>query len=337
MPEYRHDPLTGRMVIIAEERAARPHQFDITDKPYKDVCPFCEGNESLTPSETASFRRADSAPNSPGWRVRVVPNKYPAVVSGNPKGDGLHEVIIDTPRHVLSISELTPAEVADMLAMYRLRLQTLRADSSWSYALIFKNVGAAAGASLPHSHSQLVAMPFLPQSLRQLLHRAEEHARTHQCCYWCEHIKNEIQTGERIVEETEHFVVLCPFVSRFAGEIEIYPKMHESCFGQIGASAIDELAELFHRTVVRLEKAVSWMKDPLAYNIVLNTEPLRCEGDSSFFFHWHFSILPSLARAAGFEWGTGLHINPISPEQAARRLREAESEPQSQDTRPLVG
>ena len=315
--------MTDRMVIVAEERAARPHQFDITDKPYKDVCPFCEGNESLTPSETSAFRRDDSAPNSPGWRVRVVPNKYPAVVPGDSKGNGLHEVIIDTPRHVLSISELTPSEVADMLAMYRLRLQALRADSRWAYVLIFKNVGAAAGASLPHSHSQLVAMPFLPPSLRQLLHRAEEHTKAHQCCCWCNHLISEVQTGTRIIEETEHFVILCPFVSRFAGEIEIYPKIHQSCFDQIDAPVIGELAELLRRTVVRLEKAVFWMKNPLAYNIVLNTGPLRFEGDTSQSFHWHFSILPSLARAAGFEWGTGLHINPISPEQAAKRLREA--------------
>ena len=345
MPEYRQDPLTGRMVIVAEERAARPHQFDITDQPYRDVCPFCEGNESLTPGETAAFRRTNTEPNAPGWRVRVVPNKYPAVVPGDVPPDlshlsfmldggktdgiGLHEVIIDTSRHVLSIAELTPSEVADMLAMYQLRLQMLRADTRWTYVQIFKNVGAAAGASLPHSHSQLVAMPFLPPSLSQMMCRAEEYARKHQHCFWCNHLQSEIRYGERIVEETEHFVVLCPFVSRFAGEIEIYPKHHESGFDELDTSVLGELAELFRRTIIRLEKAVFWMKSPLAYNVVLNTEPFRFfsqMGDTasaSAFFHWHFSILPSLARAAGFEWGTGLHINPISPEQAAGRLRTA--------------
>jgi len=348
MPEYRQDPLTGRTVIVAEERAARPHQFDITDKPYQNVCPFCEGNESLTPNETAAFRHTDTKPNSPGWRVRVVPNKYPAVVSGDvpavllersfihtggkAEGIGLHEVIIDTFRHILSVSELTPAEVADVLAMYRLRLQTLRADPRWAYIQIFKNVGAAAGASLPHLHSQLVAIPFLPPSLQQTLQRAEKYHHEHQHCFWCNYIQREIQTGERIVEETERFVVLCPFVSRFAGEIEIYPKYHESGFDKLDTSALNTFAELFRRTIIRLENAVSWMKAPLAYNIVLNTEPFRHftqEGNTintSHFFHWHFSILPSLARAAGFEWGTGLHINPISPEQAATRLRNADTE-----------
>jgi UDPglucose--hexose-1-phosphate uridylyltransferase len=270
----------------------------------------------------------------------VVPNKYPAVVpdaavnaggiqtppncdfsSAVSPGIGLHEVVIDTSRHVLSVSELTPVEIADMLAMYRLRLQVLRADSRWVYAQIFKNVGAAAGASLPHSHSQLVAMPFLSPSLLQMLHRAEEYTRKFRRCFWCAHLASEIQSGERIVEETEHFAVLCPFVSRFAGEIEIYPKHHESGFEQVEVSLLGELSELFRRTIIRLEKAVFWMQNPLAYNVVLNTGPFRFDRDVSSLFHWHFSILPSLARAAGFEWGTGLHINPISPEQAAQRLR----------------
>ena len=326
MPEYRQDPLTGRMVIIAEERAERPHQFDIEEMSPKDICPFCEGNESLTPPEIAAFRDADSKPDTPGWSVRVVPNKYPAVVPGNvppclldqsfiqsggkADGIGLHEVIIDTPRHVLSVSGLTPSESADMLAMYKLRLQTLRSDSRWAFVQIFKNVGASAGASLPHSHSQLIALPFVPLSAMP---------KPSTDCPWCERLRNEIRHGERIVEETIHFVVLCPFVSRFAGEIEIYPKQHAAGFDSLESSLLDELAELFRRTIIRLEKAVFWMKNPLAYNIVLKTEPFGTEQ----VFHWHFSLLPSLARAAGFEWGTGLHINPISPEQSARRLRDA--------------
>jgi UDPglucose--hexose-1-phosphate uridylyltransferase len=272
-----------------------------------------------------------------------VPNKYPAVVptengkflsavsslspSAVRPGIGLHEVIIDTPRHVLSMSNMTTREITDMLAMYRQRLQSLRADAHWTYVQIFKNVGAAAGASLPHSHSQLVAMPFVPPSLVQTLHHSEKYIQQHHRCYWCEHLERELQTGERIVEATEHFVTLCPFVSRFAGEIEIYPKRHESGFDQVNASTLGELAELFRRTIMRLEKIVYWMKDSLAYNIILNMEPLRHDSVELSLhhwpFHWHFSILPSLARAAGFEWGTGLHINPIPPERAALRLRAA--------------
>lgn len=344
MPEYRQDPLTGRMVIVAEARAARPHQFDITDQLDQTICPFCDGNELETPNETAAFRSADSSPNSSGWRVRVVPNRYPAVIAGEvphvlsdgtfistggkTDGIGLHEVIIDTSRHVLSIADLSPSEIADMLAMYQLRLRTLRTDSRWAYVQIFKNVGAAAGASLPHSHSQLTAIPFLPPSFSQMLHRAADHFHLRGRCLWCERLEQEIQIGERIVEKTEHFTVLCPFVSRFAGEIEIYPINHESAFDRMEASLLSELSDLFRRTIIRLGKVVSGQKDSLAYNVILNTEPFLFQqngkrSDCSSLFHWHFSILPSLARAAGFEWGTGLHINPISPEQAAKRLRHA--------------
>jgi len=332
------------MVIVSEERADRPHQFDITDRPFREICPFCEGNESQTPGETAAFRDADSEPNSPGWTVRVVPNKFPAVVPsdvpqvlhdysfsrtyGRADGMGLHEVIIDTPRHVLSIADLTPSEVSAMLTMYRLRLQTLRTDPRWKFVQIFKNVGAAAGASLPHSHSQLIAMPFVPPSLMSMLMSGDKYVRDFERCLWCERLAIERQSGERIIEETEHFIALCPFVSRFAGEIEIYPKNHESGFDQVEPALLDELAAIFHRTIVRLEKAVFWMKDPLAYNVILNVAPFRScrhkiEDDFLPSFHWHFSILPSLARAAGFEWGTGLHINPISSEKAAKHLREA--------------
>jgi UDPglucose--hexose-1-phosphate uridylyltransferase len=329
------------MVIIAEERAARPHQFDITGTDTAgnvSICPFCEGNESRTPGELAAFRPAGSPPDTPGWTVRTVPNKYPAVLPGHPSGEaesgsrqempppaadisfrqaegiGLHEVIIDTPRHVFSISGLTVPETAAMLAMYRQRLAAARRADTWAYVQIFKNVGAAAGASLPHSHSQLIAMPFIPPSVNRLRREPPDAS-----CFWCRMVQQELKQKERIVEETEHFTVLCPFVSRFAGETEIYPKSHESAFDRTGENTLAELAEVLRRTIQRLEKAVFWMKGSLAYNVILNTEPLR-PGWTEI-YHWHFSVLPSLARAAGFEWGTGLHINPVSPEQAAKRLR----------------
>lgn len=362
MPEYRQDPLTGRMVIVAEERASRPHQFDIENFcvhdpsiTYQKNCPFCSGNEFMTPNEIAAFRVADSLADGSGWSVRVVPNKFPAVVRNVPdcslwsnnyswfsnnslnfyhpenecfrkpvSGLGHHEVIIDTPRHILSISEMTDQEVTDMFRMYQNRLQTLRKEECWKYIQIFKNVGAAAGASIPHSHSQLMAMPFVPPMILSIWEKAHEYLagktqRNFLDCVWCYRLKSEILGQERIVEETSNFVALCPFVSRFSGEVEIYPKSHESNFEE--NRQITEFALLVRRTIIRLEKAILGIKKPFAYNLVLNTEPF----DSSFpslknIFHWHLSILPSLARAAGFEWGTGLHINPMSPEKTAAKL-----------------
>jgi UDPglucose--hexose-1-phosphate uridylyltransferase len=366
VPEYRQDPLTGRIVIVAEERAARPHQFDIEDsnvydnsKTYRKNCPFCEGNESLTPNEITAFRCAGSLPDSSGWSVRVVPNKFPAVIQNVPdvllwcnnyswfgnyspksyhpenelfrkpvSGFGHHEVIIDTPRHILSISEMTDNEVTDMFRMYQNRLQLLRKKEHWKYVQIFKNVGAAAGASIPHSHSQLLAMPFVPQMILSIWLKASEYSfsktkqktkRNLPDCVWCNRLKSEILEQKRIVEETPHFVTLCPFVSRFPGEVEIYPKLHESNFDD--NVQISEFAMLVRRTIIRLEKSVPKMKNPLAYNLVLNTEPFDSSVPSlKNIFHWHLSILPSLSRAAGFEWGTGLHINPISPEKTASQL-----------------
>jgi UDPglucose--hexose-1-phosphate uridylyltransferase len=374
VPEYRQDPLTDRIVIVAEERASRPHQFDIENsyvsddsETYRKFCPFCEGNENLTPNEITAFRVAGSLPDSSGWSVRVVPNKFPAVIHNIPDfpvsfneygwfsnysnkfyhpenklfnqpvpGFGHHEVIVDTPRHILSISEMSDNEVVDMFRMYQNRLQSLRQEKCWEYVQIFKNVGAAAGASISHSHSQLLAMPFVPRKILliwdtaasyplfskssyPLFSKTKRKKQNLPACAWCDRLKSELSEQKRIVEETPHFVTLCPFVSRFPCEVEIYPKPHESNFDD--NTRIPEFALLVRRTIMRLEKAVTGLKKPLAYNLVLNTEPF----DSSCLslkniFHWHLSILPSLARAAGFEWGTGLHINPVSPEKAAFQL-----------------
>ena len=357
MSEYRQDPLTGRTVIVAEERASRPHQFDIEEtgseedqkNGYRSSCPFCEGNENLTPDEITVFRAEGTLPDTPGWTVRTIPNKYPAVArnamdslldgSFVPHGGdffvpipgvGNHEVIVDTPRHVLSLSDMTEFETVDMFRMYRARLQALREENRWDYVQIFKNVGAAAGASIPHSHSQLIAMPFIPESQRMILLRAEEYHRdrsTVSKCIWCDILDREIREGVRVVEKTEFCVALCPFVSRFTAEVEVYPRKHRSRFEDLDDQTLADFARLVRRTIIRLEQAVSWMKGNLAYNLVLHTEPFRLPSDEMRNgFHCHLSILPSLARAAGFEWGTGLHINPIPPEKAAEQLRNADAE-----------
>ncbi len=361
MPEYRQDPLTGRTVIVAEERAARPHQFDIEEigsedasspNGYRRTCPFCEGNENQTPNEITAFRpvsqEGGTLPDTPGWTVRSLPNKYPAVVRDAAYNDSLafpshfslnggsspqtchdlafpglghHEVIVDTPRHVLSVTDMTEQEVSDMFCMYRERLRTLKAEGRWACVEIFKNVGVAAGASIPHSHSQLIAMPFVPPAFQSMLLRARQYRERHHSCFWCDMLQFELGKQTRIVEETNDFVALCPFVSRFAAEVEIYPKAHVSGFETMENMGdivlLTQFAALVRRTVTRLEQAVSWMKGPLAYNFVLQTQPFVVSSqDDENLFHWHLSILPSLARAAGFEWGTGLHINPVPPEKS---------------------
>lgn len=372
MPQYRKDPLTGRWIIVAEERMNRPNQFDINTENIHntdlELCPFCPDNEDLTPEELDRIVDSDDQ----RWASRAVPNKYPAVEDSGEfpdykgfqnryggtldvdfplsryedtfsdpiEGFGSHELIIDTPRHVLCVSEMSDREVYDMFRMYRQRLQKLKNEKKSAHALIFKNVGCEAGASIYHSHSQLLAMPFLPPPIQRELQRAISFRREMDECFWCTHVEHELREKVRIIEEGKHFVSLCPYVSRFPAETVIYPKRHISHFEDIEDELLREFAEMTRRTVVLLSKGVDWHKSRLAYNMILKSGPFMYSGplnmsdisDSAFWFqkldysyekayHFHLVILPSLAKAAGFEWGCGLHINPIAPETAAARLR----------------
>jgi len=372
MPQYRKDPLTGRWVIIAEERVNRPNQFDIESGDCAidmTLCPFCPNNEDQTLEE---LDRLDG-PKSNGWIARTVLNKYAAVVRGNQfcdykafqthygrmldvdhplskyedtfcdpiPGIGSHELIVDTPRHVLCLSEMTDQEVFNMFRMYRKRLSALRQEKKHASALIFKNVGQAAGASIYHAHSQLLAMPFLSPPIQRELQRAIGFRREMEECFWCLHLAKEIKNGTRIVEETSRFVSLCPYVSRFPAETAIYPKEHISHFEELDDDSLWEFAQLTRQTVILLTKGVEWIKGKLAYNMILKSGPFVYSGpmdmvdisDSAFWlrelnysfenvYHFHLTILPSLAKAAGFEWGCGLHINPVAPETAAAKLRQ---------------
>ncbi|MDR1493686.1 MAG: hypothetical protein LBT05_13340 [Planctomycetaceae bacterium] len=379
MSEYRHDFLTGRWVIIAEERANRPNQFEYdikikgfshfkeTDEKTFLLCPFCPGNETETPSETAAFREIDSEKNSQNWKTRVVPNRYPAVCEitnenllnyenqkeriKNPSeifsfaGFGKHEVIIETPRHLRSFSQFNDEEICNAFLMYRQRIQELRAENKWAYIIIFKNVGVAAGASLPHSHSQIIAMPFVPPSVLTEFNNAVLYQKTHRQCYWCSTIQKEISTHSkqkscdasksRVILETEQFLLFCPFASRFAMETSILPKRHISHFELLNDKTLKELAFLVRESIIRLEKTDKWDKNEPSYNIILKSAPFSKEyflnsatgknQESEKNYHFSISILPALTKAAGFEWGTGIHINSVSPETAAAILRKFET------------
>ena len=365
MPQYRKDPLTGRWVVVAEERASRPNQFDIEGVSADDItfCPFCANNEDQTPAELDRIENSDSG----GWAARAVPNKYAAVLRSDEfrdsrafqshygrmldadcplseyedsfctpiPGIGSHELIVDTPRHILCLSEMTEQEVFDMFRMYRKRLSALKQENQNAFALIFKNVGQAAGASIYHSHSQLLAMPFLTPSIQRELQRAIGFHRETAECFWCVHLAKEIENGKRIIEETPRFVSLCPYVSRFPAETEIFPKNHQSHFEEIDEESLWDLATLTRRTVILLTKGVDWIKGRLAYNLILKSGPFVYSGPTGGSdsakprndscenaYHFHLTILPSLAKAAGFEWGCGLHINPVAPETAAAKLRQ---------------
>lgn len=332
MPELRKDPVVGRWVIIATERSKRPDDFSRISIPEKasPFCPFCEGNEKKTPPEVYAVRKDGTPPDTPGWKLRVVPNKFPALVrEGETKerredgyvlmdGIGAHEVIIETPKHTGFIPFLSEEEVKLILDAYRRRYISLKEDRRLKYILIFKNHGREAGASLLHPHSQLIATPIVPKRVKEELYGSERFYKEKGTCIYCWMIEREVLSRRRVVVETERFIAFCPFASRFPFEVWLLPKYHSPFFENI--EELDEFSYIFKSVIHAMHDTLS---DP-PYNLVLHTSPIANEHwkfmEESY--HWHIEIMPKLTSVAGFEWGTGFYINPTSPEEAARYLRE---------------
>ena len=336
MPELRKDPILGRWVIISTERAQRPRDFyTCPDKPDPKGCPFCEGREDMTPPEIFAFRSPQSRPHSPGWEVRVIPNKYPALriegemgkegrgVYDMMNGIGAHEVIIETPDHHKCLEMHTRESLAKILEAYKLRIMDLTQDRRFKYILIFRNEGKAAGASLSHPHSHLIATPVTPKRVKEELVGALDYYNYKDRCIFCDILKQEIDEHERIVYENELFVAFCPFASRFPFEIWILPKAHNADYQNLSPGEMRVLADMLIVTLGKLAKALSHPQ----YNYILHTAPIRWPRKDywrtiEFDFHWHIEIMPRLTQLAGFEWGTGFFINPTAPEEAAKYLRE---------------
>ena len=322
-PEYRQCPATHRWVILAPERAARPVQLQHLEVHHRREqilsaadCPLCVGMEHDTPDEVYALRDADSTPNGPGWQLRVVPNKFPAVRPDvGSAGYGLHELVIETNRHVTNPTDLTIAEQAEVLWAYRQRLVSYREDARLHVATVFKNVGAEAGASLAHVHSQIIATTVVPMELANELHVAKEFNKTHGGCLYCDMMHKELTSGSRIVLESAHFIVLCPFAPRQAYECWVFPKAHASHYESITRDRCRELAEVLQQVFRALDNV---LHEP-AYNWFLHTAPLQA--DATIPYHWHIEVAPRTARAAGFELATGMYINAVPPEVAAEQLR----------------
>lgn len=341
MPELRHDPIQKRWVIIASERGRRPDDFPrLEQPPGGGFCPFCEGNEGKTPPEIAAIGHYGRMPNSPGWQVRVVPNKFPALriegdldrkgigIHDRMNGVGAHEVIIETPRHDLGLADMPLEDLKKVLWMYRERLADLLRDFRFKYVLIFKNYGAAAGASLPHPHTQIIATPVTPLTLAEELSSARDHYRYKERCLFCDVIHQELDSGERIVLANDHVVAIAPYASRFPFELFLAPRNHHHSFAEINDVMIHELASAMKEVLRRIKRCLS---DP-PYNFLIHTIPnVKVVPKRTAYwdtievdYHWHIEIMPRLTRIAGFEWGTGFYINPTAPEEAAKYLREVE-------------
>jgi UDPglucose--hexose-1-phosphate uridylyltransferase len=332
MPELRKDPVIGRWVIISSERSKRPSDFAGKGQARRNtgLCPFCPGNEGSTPPEILVHRDPQTAPNSPGWTLRVISNKFPALtiegelnrvgvgIFDKMNGVGAHEVIIETPNHNHDLADLEVSQVAAVLWSYRERITDLARDPRFRYVLVFKNQGEAAGASLEHSHSQLVATPVVPKRVQEELDGSKKYFEYKERCIFCDIVRQERESKERVVAENDHFICITPFAPRFPFECWLLPKYHQSHFGMTPAERFDSLAALLGDVLRRLRTA---LEDP-PYNYVLHTAPVMGSYDHEY--HWHFEIIPKLTKVAGFEWGSGFYINPTSPEEAARYLREVQ-------------
>ncbi|MBI3610182.1 MAG: galactose-1-phosphate uridylyltransferase [Nitrospirae bacterium] len=333
MPELRKDPIVGRWVIIATERGKRSNDYHPA-APVPGVeqrfCAFCPGNEDKTPPEILAYRTEGSKPNSPGWHVRVVANKFPALrIEGglNREGEGIydkmngvgaHEVIIETPDHKQTLATLTDKQVEEVLWSFRDRILDLKKDKRFRFILLFKNHGEAAGATLEHTHSQLIALPIVPRNVIEELQGAKAYYNYKERCIFCDIIKQEQASKIRLVSENDHYVCIAPYAARFPFETWILPKTHDPYFEDSQKYEFEALSRILGDILKRQNKALN---NP-PYNFIIHSSPFNQAYHDEDYYHWHMEIMPRLTHLAGFERGTGFYINPTPPEEAAKFLRE---------------
>jgi UDPglucose--hexose-1-phosphate uridylyltransferase len=329
MPELRKDPVVGRWVIISPDRGKRPSDYAVSQEGgVEGFCPLCPGNEKMTPPEIFAFREEGSDPDGPGWHIRVVPNKFPALketgrishsmdgVYERMNGVGAHEVVIETPEHNRTFSELPLETIKRILFIFKVRMEELGKDPRFRYVVLFKNRGREAGASMQHSHSQIIALPIIPKRVSEEITGGSRYFNRHGRCVFCDVIRQEAERKIRVIEENDDFIAIAPFAARFPFETWILPKEHGSDYGKIKQTQYRTLAGILLDSLKRINKV---LKNP-PYNLVFHTAPLKEEALAHF--HWHIEIIPKVTRVAGFEWGTGFYINPTPPEQCAEYLRE---------------
>lgn len=337
MSEIRQDPMTKEWVIIAPRRGKRPHDLTGAERqardgaPFDPKCPFCPGNEDNTPPAVASY-----PPLHPGssfsWQVRVTPNKYPALDRAGAvdrrddgvfrcmDGVGAHEVIVETPLHNRFLQFMELEEIELILRAYQERYLALHYEEWAKFVLIFKNYGPQAGTSLAHPHSQIVAAPIAPREIRHKYDVATDYYDDTGRCLYCDVVKQELESGERMILQTDKYVVFHPFASRSPFETIIAPRMEQPSFGHIPLQDVHDLAPVLRTT---LRQISTLLGDP-DYNLMVHTAPAEDENKS--YFLWHIQILPRVTTPAGFELGSGMFINSMCPEDTAAFVRENWSE-----------
>jgi UDPglucose--hexose-1-phosphate uridylyltransferase len=333
MSEFRQNMATREWVIVAPSRGKRPSDFaKLSEKrqplpPHKNDCPFCSGNEAQTPEPVYV------KPGNGDWQIRVVPNKFAALQPDSAttrtrvgaflaaKGYGVAEVVIESPEHNKSIATMQLSEVSGILKAYRERQIKISKDEDINFVTIFRNYGSLAGTSLEHPHSQIIATPMVPPHVRIPIEASVQHYDKYGTCVFCDMLEEERRQKERIVLESDSFLAFCPWAARTPFEARIYPKRHSASFVSINDGEVEELAWILRSMMAKIYNC---LENP-DYNYILRSSPVGEE--NARYLHWYLMIIPKITTLAGFEIGSGIYINIVPPEEAARYLRDANPDP----------
>jgi UDPglucose--hexose-1-phosphate uridylyltransferase len=348
--EIRINPIVpSESVLVATARGMRPkkaeQQAPRDTREHVETCPFCSGNEHMTPPEISTY------PAYKEWQVRIVENLYPVLGDDRPISDfsfglqqtidgyGRHEVIIDHQQHGITLHEMSEQHLAMLFGAYRDRMQQLnQSDERLRYVLVFKNFGPAAGGSIPHTHSQLIAMPVVPENVQAEVLGSAQYYQKHHHCIFCSlidealtfeatiydresgEVRRRLDVGQYVIEKSERFIAIKPFASRYEWEVHILPINHQSDYQNISDDNLLDLGKIMRRTMARLDAVLGGAQ----YNYFLHTKPHHAEDAIEKSYHWHVEICPRTSIPTGFELGAGLCVNTVSPESAAQQLRDIE-------------
>jgi len=333
MPELRKDPVSGQWVIVRTERPYRPEDFrPVAMLRAHASCALCEGNEQETPPELLGYRPGgDGRPNGPGWRVRVVPNKFPSLrIEGDLErrghgvydlmnGVGAHELIVESPRHGDSLATLSIAALEDVVHAVQERMLDLRRDTRFRSIVVFRSTREGALAPVEHPHSEILATPTVPPDLGHELVHARTYFDYRERCLFCDILQQEGDEARRVVVESDHVVALVPFAARTPFEVWILPRRHVPGYEQVTGAERRDLA----RVLKRVAQRVHGLLDAPQMASVLHSAPFG-DGDVSF-FHWHLELTPRVVAPGFLATGSGFPVNPLPPEDAAQFLRGTES------------
>lgn len=337
MPEMRRDPITKSWTIIATERAKRPEKPLINSEKstieieHDNNCFFCTGNEHTTPPEVLAYREIGSLQDTPGWSLRVVPNKFAALnfeqdfhikqdtnLKVSSYATGAAEVVIESPHHSKDLAFFSIDHTAAVLQAYKDRYIALSQKNAIKYILIFRNNGIQAGASIHHPHSQIIATPVIPVKISSEFVGASDYFESTGRCIYCDIVKTELKDRTRIVYENEYFISFAPYASKTPFEICVMPKFHSAKYQDLDEKQLIYLADVWKATLYKLYAGL----DNPPYNYFIHTSPTRKNTDR--YYHWHMELIPKLTLAAGFELGTGMYINIAIPEECAEYLRDVD-------------